>query len=79
MGIENTAWKTIIHCIPGVTNSPDRRVRFLREKQCHTSQRQPMRPLEASADGVSSTERVVLNSPLLPVVNGGYGAGQARL
>jgi hypothetical protein len=32
-----------------------------------------MRPLEASTDGVSTIEQVVLNSPLLPVVNGGYG------
>ena len=25
------------------------------------------------------TEQVVLSNPVLPVVNGGYGAGQARL
>jgi hypothetical protein len=79
MGIENTARKTIIHCNESVTNSPDRCVRFLCEKQCHTSQRQPMRPLETSTDGVSATEQVVLNSPLVPVMNGDYGAGRARL
>ena len=79
MGIENTARKTIIHCNQGVTNSPDRCVRFWCEKRCRTSQRQPMRPLETNTDGAATTEQVVLNNHLLPVVNGGYGAGQARL
>jgi hypothetical protein len=79
IGIENTARKAIIHCNHGVTNSPDRCVRFSCEKRCHTSQRQPMRPLETNTDGAATTEQVVLNNPLLPVVNGGYGAGQARL
>jgi hypothetical protein len=71
--------KTIIPCTQGVTNSPDHCVRFLFDKRCHTSQRQPMRPLETNTNGESTTEPVVLNNPLLPVVNGGYVAGQARL
>jgi hypothetical protein len=79
MGIENTARKTIIHCNPDVTNSPDRCVRFSCEKRCHTSQRQPMRPLETNTDGASTTEQEVLNNPFLPVVSGGHEAGQARL
>jgi hypothetical protein len=38
-----------------------------------------MRPLEANTDGASTIKQVVLNNRLLPVVSGGYGAGQARL
>ena len=32
-----------------------------------------------NTDGASITELMALYNPVLPVVNGGYGAGQARL
>jgi len=67
MGIENTARKIIILCNQGITNSPDPHVRFLCEKPCHTSQRQPMRPFENNTDGASTTEQVILYNPMLPV------------
>ena len=63
MGIENIARKSIIYCNQGVTKSPNRCVRFLSEKHCHTSQRQPMRPLETITGGASATEQVVRHNP----------------
>ena len=41
MGIENAARETVIIGNQRVMNSPGRCVRFLCEKQCYTSQRQP--------------------------------------
>ena len=43
MGTENTALDPIISCNHIVMNSPERCVGLWCEKQCHTSQRQPMR------------------------------------
>jgi hypothetical protein len=41
MGIENTALDPKLVLTQSVVRSPDRCVRFLCEKQCYTSQRQP--------------------------------------
>jgi uncharacterized DUF497 family protein len=49
MGIENTALESIIRSNQCVTRMAERCVRFLCEKRCHTSQRQPMRLVEIPA------------------------------
>jgi hypothetical protein len=41
MGIENTTRETVIIGNQRVMSSSERRVRFMCEKQCYTSQRQP--------------------------------------
>ena len=56
MGIENTARETVIIGNQRVMNSPERCVRFLCEKHCYTSQRQPMRAL-ATSHRLCSEER----------------------
>ncbi len=76
MGIENTARDLIITCNPSVTNLPERRARFSCEKHRHTSQRQPMRPLETNTDGAAPTEQVVLYNPMLPMANGAVGLAE---
>ncbi len=45
MGIEYVAWALGIHSNHSVASLDERCVRFSCEKHCHTSQRQPMRPL----------------------------------